>query len=81
LPGKSLVVLEPESRLAIDIFLCEDGHAQEHRLFVQVLETVEPQQLLVVPNYSSNSDRLSPSQWFMMRDVIILILAEGAAYG
>jgi IS4 transposase len=47
LPGKSLVVLEPESRLAIDIFLCEDGHAQERRLFGQVLETVEPQQLWI----------------------------------
>jgi hypothetical protein len=29
LPGKSLVVLDPASRLAVDIFPCEDGHAQE----------------------------------------------------
>jgi IS4 transposase len=47
LPGKSLVVLDPEKRLAVDIFPCEDGHAQERRLFNAVLETVEAQQLWI----------------------------------
>jgi IS4 transposase len=47
MPGKSLVVLAPDSRLAVDLFLCQDGHAQERRLFAQVLETVEPQQLWI----------------------------------
>lgn len=47
LPGKSLVVLDPQWRLAIDIFPCEDGHAQERRLFSQVLETVEAGQLWI----------------------------------
>jgi hypothetical protein len=32
LPGKSLVVLDPALGLAIDIFPCEDGHAQERSL-------------------------------------------------
>ena len=41
LPGKSLVVLDPERRLAVDIFPCEDGHAQERRLFNQVLSEVQ----------------------------------------
>ena len=45
LPGKSLVVLDPRSRLAVNIFPCEDGHAQERRLFPEVLKTVEPRQL------------------------------------
>ena len=45
LPGKSLVVLDPMRRLAVDIFPCEDGHAQERRLFKQVLAEVEPGQL------------------------------------
>ena len=45
LPGKSLVVLDPALRLAVDIFPCEDGHAQERRLFEQVLATIKPQQL------------------------------------
>ena len=48
LPGKSLVVLDPEARLAVDIFPCEDGHAQERRLFNAVLETIEAQQFTFV---------------------------------
>jgi IS4 transposase len=47
LPGKSLVVLDPDLGLAVDIFPCEDGHAQERRLFGQVLATVEPGQLWI----------------------------------
>ncbi|MEM8604030.1 MAG: transposase [Cyanobacteria bacterium P01_H01_bin.121] len=45
LPGKSLVVLDPHCRLAVDIFPCEDGHAQERRLFPDVLQTVQTGQL------------------------------------
>jgi hypothetical protein len=41
LPGQSLVVLDPSLMLAIDVFPCEDGHAQERSLFDQVLPTVE----------------------------------------
>lgn len=47
LPGKSLVVLDPDSRLAVDLFPCEDGHAQERRLFKQVLATVAAKQLWI----------------------------------
>ena len=47
LPGKSLVVLDPENQLAVDIFPCEDGHAQERRLFNAVLETVQAAQLWI----------------------------------
>jgi hypothetical protein len=47
LPGKSLVVLDPELRLAVDIFPCADGHAQERRLLATVLATVQPQQLWI----------------------------------
>ena len=47
LPGKSLVVLDPVLGLAIDIFLCEDGHAQERSLLPEVLETVEPGDLWI----------------------------------
>jgi IS4 transposase len=47
LPGKSLVVLDPALRLAVDIFPCEDGHAQERRLFGQVLARVQPGQLWI----------------------------------
>jgi hypothetical protein len=41
LPGKSLVVYDPELRLPIDVFPCEDGHAQERSLLKAVYPTVE----------------------------------------
>ncbi len=40
LPGKSLVVYDPALGLAVDVFPCEDGHAQERSLLPLVLETV-----------------------------------------
>lgn len=42
LPGQALTVLDPDLRLAIDVFPCEDGHAQERSLLDQVLLTVCP---------------------------------------
>lgn len=41
LPGKSLVVLDPALRLAIDVIPCEDGHAQERSLLPELVETIE----------------------------------------
>jgi len=41
LPGKSLVVFDPALRLAIDVIPCEDGHAQERRLFPELSQTIE----------------------------------------
>jgi len=41
LPGKALVVLEPETGLATDVFLTPDGHAQERSLLDDVLTRVE----------------------------------------
>jgi IS4 transposase len=40
LPGKSLVVYDPLLHLPIDVFPCEDGHAQERSLLKTVLETI-----------------------------------------
>ena len=40
LAGKSLVVYDPALEMAIDVFPCEDGHAQERSLLGQVLPTV-----------------------------------------
>lgn len=39
LPGKSLVVLQPQLQLATDVFPCEDGHAQERALLGEVLQS------------------------------------------
>lgn len=41
LPGQALAVLDPALGLVIDLFPCEDGHAQERSLLPQVLQTVE----------------------------------------
>jgi IS4 transposase len=41
LPAKSLVVYDPVLRLPVDVFPCEDGHAQERSLLKAVLSTVE----------------------------------------
>ncbi len=47
LPGKSLVVLEPQLRLATDVFPCEDGYAQERSLLSSVLTSVQPHDLWI----------------------------------
>jgi IS4 transposase len=47
LPGHSLVVFDPELMLAVDVILCEDGHAQERSLLDQVLETVVEKDLWI----------------------------------
>ena len=41
LPGQTLVVLDPQLRLMIDAFPCEDAYTQERALLPEVLETVE----------------------------------------
>jgi hypothetical protein len=41
LPGKVLVVLDQKHMLATQVFLTEDGHAQERSLLDEVLESVE----------------------------------------
>ena len=47
LPGQALVVLDPSLMLAIDMFPCQDGWAQERSLFSQVLESVAKNDLWI----------------------------------
>jgi hypothetical protein len=47
LPGKSLVILNPQLMLAVDVFPCEDGHAQERSLLPAVLQTVRAGELWI----------------------------------
>jgi hypothetical protein len=37
LPGQALAVLDPDRRLIVDLFPCEDGEAQERRILPQVI--------------------------------------------
>ena len=39
LPGKALLVLDPERNLVLEVFPCADGHAQERRLLGAVSAT------------------------------------------
>ena len=47
LPGHALVMLDPQRMLAIDMFPCEDGHAQERSLLPEVLPTIEQGDVLI----------------------------------
>ena len=47
LPGQALAVLDPDLRLCIDVFPCEDGHAQERSLLDQVLPSVRLRDLWI----------------------------------
>ena len=48
LPGKSLVVYDPAVEMAIDVFPCEDGHAQERALLGEVVPTVQAGDLWIM---------------------------------
>jgi hypothetical protein len=47
LPGKILVVLDQERMLAEEVFLTEDGHAQERSLLDETLQCVQPRDLWI----------------------------------
>lgn len=47
LPGKSIAVLDPQLMLVTDIFLNQDGHAQERTMLPELLETIQAQQVWI----------------------------------
>jgi IS4 transposase len=58
LPGKALVVLDPQAMLVTDVFPCEDGHAQERSLLDQVLETIRPDEVWIADRNFCTTDFL-----------------------
>lgn len=58
LPGHALVVLDPQKKLIVDVFPCEDGHAQERRLLPDVLDTVKPRDLWIADRNFCTKDFL-----------------------
>jgi IS4 transposase len=72
LPGKSLVVYDPELHLPIDVFPCEDGHAQERSLLKTVLETIDSDDVWVadrnfcVVEFTCGINKRSA--WFVIRE-------------
>jgi hypothetical protein len=47
LPGKSVVVFDAELGIVLDVFPCENGHAQERALLSTVAETIQAQDLWI----------------------------------
>ena len=47
LPGHSLVLLDPELMLMVDVFPCADGHAQERSLLPGVLPSIFPDDVVI----------------------------------
>jgi IS4 transposase len=47
LPGQALVVMDPDQMLVTDVFPCEDAHAQERRIVLELLGQVEAGQLWI----------------------------------
>jgi hypothetical protein len=47
LPGKSLVVFDPVMGIVLDVFPCENGHAQERSLLWQVFSSVSENDLWI----------------------------------
>jgi IS4 transposase len=56
LPGHTLVVYDPDTRLVVDVVPCEDGHAQERTLVPAVIGTVKKGQLWIADrNFSTKA--------------------------
>lgn len=59
LPGQAIVFLDADRRLLVDAVLCEDGHAQERRSFLEVLEAIGAGQLCLADRNFCTLDFLS----------------------
>lgn len=72
LPGKSLVVYDPLLHLPIDVFPCEDGHAQERSLLKMVPETIVADDVWIadrnfcVVEFTCGIDKRDA--WFIIRE-------------
>jgi hypothetical protein len=47
LPGMALAVLDPDRMLIVDLFCCEDGEAQERRIFPEVIPSARRSDLWI----------------------------------
>jgi hypothetical protein len=61
LPGKALVVLDPQAMLVTDVFCCEDGHAQERSLLDRVLGAIRPGEVWIADRNFCTTDSSSGS--------------------
>jgi IS4 transposase len=47
LPGRSLVIYDPDTSLVLDVLPCEDGHAGERTLMTSVVANAQPDELWI----------------------------------
>lgn len=47
LPGQALVLLDPQVRMMVDVFPCEDAYTQERELLDEVIPTLLPRDLII----------------------------------
>ena len=74
LPGQSLVVLDPDRDLVVDLLPCEDAHSQERALVGPLLEQAQPGQLWIMDRNFSTSTVL----WSMhQRGAAVLVREHG----
>jgi hypothetical protein len=76
LPGLSVVVLDPQLRLVLDIYPCEDAYAQERSLLGEVLGGVQPGDLWLADRAYCTSDFLAG---ILKRQASFLIRQHGTA--
>lgn len=71
LPGKSLVIYDPELEMATDVIPCEDGHAQERSLLNEIIGVVESRDVFVMDrNFCVNQflfDIIDRDAFFVVR--------------
>jgi hypothetical protein len=68
LPGKALVVYDPQLEMAVDVVPCEDGYAQEHSLFGRLRQGVQPRDVLIMDRH------------FCVRSHLFALAEQGAGF-
>ena len=58
LPGQALAVLDPDRMLIVDLFPCEDGHAQERRMLPEVIPSARKWDLWIADRNFCTTDFL-----------------------
>jgi hypothetical protein len=85
LPGMSLVVLDPALMVAVDVLVCENGHAQERSLFPELLTQVEEADVWIADRNFCTADYLQGIAdrrgYFVIRHHANLTLAPVGDWG
>jgi len=72
LPGQALVVLDPQTKLMVDVYPCEDGHAQERSILLDLIERLQPGEVWIADRNFCTSLLLFEialnRSWFVIRE-------------